>query len=103
MAGQSWSINIVPSGGSVALNPDVWGVQPGSPLQAQVGDIVSWNNQTDDAHQISVSGETLNVGPWRSTTGYVIQNPQKNKPPYTITYTCSAGAGSVKGTINVIA
>src|SRR5690242_7818231 len=103
MAGQSWSINIVPSDGSVELNPDVWEAEPGSPLQAQVGDLVSWNNQTDDAHQISVSGETLDVNPWSSTDGYLIQNPNKRPIPFTITYTCSTGSTDVTGAIDVIA
>ena len=35
MAGQSWSINIVPSDTGVSFNPDVYGCAPGAPLQAQ--------------------------------------------------------------------
>ena len=102
MAGQSWSINIVPSGGSISLNPDVFGAAPGSPLQAQVGDLVSWNNQTNDDQRIVVSGETLDAAPWKSTTAYQIQNPNKTPTPYTINYTCSNKQGTQTGLINVL-
>lgn len=102
MAGQSWSINIVPSGNGVSLDPDVFGAQPGTPLQAQVGDLVSWNNQTNDSHRITVSGETLDAAAWKSTTAYTIQNPAKTPTPYTITYTCSTAQGDQDGQINVL-
>ena len=84
MAGQSWSINIVPSGSGLQFNPDVYGCDPGSPLQAQKGDLVSWNNQTNDKHQIIVGTETFDVDPWSSTTAYQVQTAA----PATITYTC---------------
>jgi hypothetical protein len=103
MAGQSWCINIVPAGDGVSLNPDVWEVKPGAALQAQVGDLVNWNNQTDEPRQISVSGETLDAKAWDSTNAYQIQNPDKKKFPYTITYTCSTAQGSQSGDITVIA
>jgi plastocyanin len=97
-------VNIVPSGSTIALNPDVYGVPAGSPLQAQVGDLVSWNNQTEVDEQIVVSGETLDVRPWSSTTAYQIQNPTNQPRPYTITYTCTPKQGTaVNGTINVTA
>jgi hypothetical protein len=48
-----WSIKIVPtgSGTGAAFQPDVPGSNPGDPLSAQQGDLVSWNNTTDQAHQ----------------------------------------------------
>lgn len=103
MAGQSWSIDIVPSGDGVSLNPDVFGALPGSPLQAAVGDLVSWNNQTDDDRQIIVSGETLEAKAWQSTSAYQIQNPSGTKIPYPIDYTCSTKQGDQAGLIDVIA
>jgi hypothetical protein len=102
MAGQSWSIDIVPSGNSVSLNPDIFGTQPGSPLQAQVGDLVSWNNQTDNTQTVLVSGEKLVAATFKSTTGYQIQNPNKTPTPYQINYTVSGNQGVVNGLINVL-
>src|SRR5436190_17227876 len=46
MSGQNWSIMIT-TGGFVV---DAFG-QSGSALQAQNGDVVSWNNQTNQQHQ----------------------------------------------------
>jgi len=99
MAGQSWSINIVSSASGVAFNPDVFGVAPGSPLQAQKGDLVCWNNQTDNPHQLVVgsgdTAETFDVTPWSSTNAYLIQTAA----PATITYSCD---GSETGNIEVV-
>ena len=50
MAGQSWSIMI--TGSPASFDPDVYRTDPGQPLKAQIGDLVSWNNQTGEAHQI---------------------------------------------------
>ncbi|MGH9139815.1 MAG: hypothetical protein ACRD3J_03420 [Thermoanaerobaculia bacterium] len=102
MAGQSWSIDIVPSGNTISLNPDVFGAQPGTPLQAQVGDLVSWNNQTDNTQTVSVSGETLVAATFKSTTAYQIQNPNKNLKTYTITYTVTGKQGTQNGLITVL-
>lgn len=97
MAGQSWSINIVPSkSGGVAFNPDVFGTEPGSALQAQNGDLVCWNNQTDNPHQIVIGTETFEVEPWSSTTAFEIQNATA---PATISYTCD---GNAAGDIEVV-
>ena len=95
MAGQSWSINIVPSDTGVSFNPDVYGCAPGAPLQAQKGDLVCWNNQTDDKHQIVVETETFDVKPWSSTNAFQIQTAA----PATITYSCD---GSATGDIEVV-
>ncbi len=84
MAGQNWSINIVPSEKGVQFDPDVYGYAPGSPLKAQKGDLVSWNNQTDNKHQIVIGTETLDCDPWSSTTAYQVQTAA----PAKITYTC---------------
>lgn len=53
---QNWSIKI--EGAPAKFNPDVYGAEPGSPLQAQSGDLVSWNNQTADPHEIWVNDTT---------------------------------------------
>lgn len=75
---QVWSIMI---NGNVPakFNPDVFGTGPGEPLKAQLGDLVSWNNQTGDAHQIAVlkadgtvSFTTEKIASFKSSTpGYV--------------------------------
>jgi plastocyanin len=55
MAGQNWSITI--TGCPASFDPDVYGTEPGQPLEAQLGDLVSWNNQTDEPHQIWLTDE----------------------------------------------
>src|SRR5258708_16451780 len=98
MAGQSWPINIVPASGGVQFNPDVFGVAPGSPLQAQTGDLVSWNNQTDNDHTIVVNvtpAQTFTAKSWSSTDAYLITNAASTA----VTYTCD---GSHTGTIKVV-
>jgi hypothetical protein len=50
-----WSIKIVPAtpapaGAAAAFVPDLKGAKPGQPLVAQVDDLVTWNNTTNDAH-----------------------------------------------------
>ena len=47
-----WSIKIVPAENPTtdvpaAFVPDLSGAQPGTPLTAQVDDIVTWNNTTN--------------------------------------------------------
>jgi plastocyanin len=104
MAGQSWSVVINSSGNSVVFDPDIYGVPPGSPLQAAVGDLVCWDNQTDAAHTLTVSGETLEAGAWKSTNAFQIQNPDNTPIPFTITYTCTVpDQPDATGQIEVIA
>jgi hypothetical protein len=43
-----WSIRI--EGKPAVFTPDIDGVKPGTPLKVVQGDLVSWNNQTDDPH-----------------------------------------------------
>jgi hypothetical protein len=50
-----WSIKIVPAEPPTtdvpaAFVPDLSGAQPGAPLTAQVDDIVTWNNTTNEDH-----------------------------------------------------
>jgi hypothetical protein len=64
MSGQNWSITI--TGGSMntpaSFVPDVYTEgPPQTALQAQNGDIVSWNNQTQLPHQ-----------PWQTDSSYKI-------------------------------
>jgi|SRR6185295_9839801 len=43
-----WSIKI--EGKPAVFTPDIDGVKPGTPLQVVQGDLVSWNNESDDPH-----------------------------------------------------
>ena len=117
MAGQTWSITI--TGGSETMParfvPDVY--TEGSPqtaLQAQNGDIISWNNQTNLAHQ-----------PWQTDASYVIGSgpntqlsdavspfrssvpgfcPDQTDTPSTICYACKTHPNLAEhGQIDVVA
>ena len=49
-----FSIKIVPAGkGVAAFQPDLPGSRPGDPLYAAPSSLVSWDNQTPDAHQVA--------------------------------------------------
>jgi plastocyanin len=46
-----WSIKIVKlANQTVAFQPDVPGAQPNQPLGVNVGDNITWNNRTNEAH-----------------------------------------------------
>ena len=45
-----WSIKITNVGGTPAFVPDLIGAKPGLALVAQVDDLVTWNNTTDQPH-----------------------------------------------------
>ena len=47
----SWSVHIVSVAGGAAFQPWVPNSNPGDPTKAQVGDIVTWGNDTNDIHQ----------------------------------------------------
>jgi hypothetical protein len=43
-----WSIKI--EGKPAVFTPDIDNIKPGTPLKVVQGDLVSWNNETDDPH-----------------------------------------------------
>lgn len=105
MAAQTWSIMIVPapSGGGVVFTPDVFGANPGDSLKAQNSDLVSWNNQTNDEHQLSRSDTQASlcdpIAGWESSTpAYLITDTA----PATIKYFCLKHPNE-QGVIDVIA
>ena len=66
MAGNSWSIKIV-KGNPCTFEPDVY-CPPGTPkptvLTAETNDLISWDNQTSQAHQIcsgDMPGSSLGI------------------------------------------
>lgn len=70
--GFDWSIKIEGAPG-VAAKFVPQGGQAGDPLNAKVGDIVSWGNNTQETHQ-----------PWPTDSNYVLQpdppNPKLSDP-----------------------
>lgn len=121
MAGESWSVTIQTS--SPYFVPDVFtppGSKPQTALQAQLGDLISWNNQTSEPHQLVLCDQNFNptktilgdAGPWTSSSpGYVPQQsdlrpevPADQTPsfPATIYYSC-ANHPDERGTIEVVA
>jgi hypothetical protein len=90
MAGESWSITIVPGATGATFVPDVY-TPPGKTasigLQAQVGDLVSWNNQTSQEHEI-----------WQTGGGQLtrqIDPGSSSQPGYIVALTGTATTGSI--------
>jgi len=110
MSGQTWSITI--SGNPPAtFTPDVYSESPNPPtaLQAQNGDVISWNNTTSDEHQLvetdqggTTTGTQITnvIEPGTSSTpGFV---PDVDNPPATIYYKCTMHANEL-GSIDIVA
>ncbi len=106
-SGQSWSVTI--NGQPATFDPDVFGTDPGNPLKAQIGDLVCWNNQTAQEHQLAVtdsSGKTTFttevIKPGGSSfPGYVATNTDSNAG--TIAYHCVVtGHEDEQGQITVV-
>ncbi|HUP61289.1 MAG TPA: hypothetical protein VNA69_12800 [Thermoanaerobaculia bacterium] len=105
MAGQTWTIMI--KGSPASFDPDHFGYAPGEPLRAQIGDLVSWNNQTSDVHQIAVkksdgstSFTTKEIEGFKSSSpGYITASGDNNAG--TINYTCLKHTGE-NGKITVV-
>jgi plastocyanin len=118
MANQNWSITIV-AGSPCTFVPDVYTEDGSTPtsLQAQLGDLVSWNNQTHLEHEIWLADENYNpvsaitdrISVYGSSTGYVPQqqdvSPATTTPPppdQTIYYICNDHQDE-HGTITIVA
>lgn len=93
-----WSIKIVekPDGKTVFI-PDLKGAKPGDPLKVWIDDLVSWNNTTDTAHQITASNGTDTFMTYNIPAGqpseplYDVAQPSGNDPPetWTVNYSCT--------------
>ena len=90
-----WSIKI--QGKPAVFTPDIDGTPPGQPLKVVEGDLVSWNNTTDDPHYPVPDDATLGqfmtkaIDPHSSSTAYnIVSKAQTDptKPPTTISYHC---------------
>jgi plastocyanin len=78
-SGQGWSVII--NGKPAAFDPDVFGTDPGQPLKAQIGDLVCWNNQTAQDHQLAVTDGTGKI----TFTTEVIKAGASSFPGYVTT------------------
>jgi hypothetical protein len=108
MSGQNWSITFTSNG----LQVDAYG-QSGPNLQCQNGDIISWNNQTNETHQPAQTNQQHSdtgpalcdlIEPFKSSSpGYVPDTEQD--PPQTIYYYCSVHPRRAQeyGHLNVVA
>ncbi len=98
-AGQGWSVII--QGDPMSFDPDVYGTDPGAPLKAQVGDMVCWNNQTEEPHQIAVADKDGTT----SFTTELIESRKSSQPGYVAQATdlidvqINIETGAVTGTI----
>jgi hypothetical protein len=89
-----WSIKI--EGKPAVFTPDIenLGLKPGTPLQVVQGDLVSWNNETDDPHFLVPNDPqfsafmTAPLTPGNPSRAYNIVAPSGT----TISYHCSLHA-----------
>lgn len=104
---QTWPVTI--NGKNPAsFDPDVFGTNPGEPLKAQMGDLVCWNNQTADQHQIQVRKKdgsaiftTKMLEKFKSSSpGYCLQKGDDENTG-TIKYYCTQHANE-SGEITVV-
>lgn len=96
---QTWSIKIVQVGDGVRFDPDVFGIEPGQPLKAQEGDLVSWNNRTD--RTVVVAVQKAGTHETSFATGF-IQSSMSSSPGYVIQKTdidTTSAAEGVKGVV----
>ena len=90
-----WSIKI--QGKPAVFTPDIDGTPSGQPLKVVQGDLVSWNNMTNDPHWIVPDDSSLgqfmtkqidprSSSPWYNIVSQAQTDP--TKPPTTISYHC---------------
>jgi len=107
MAGQSWSIMIIAGSPTASFIPDVYtppNKTASTALQAQVGDLVSWANKTEQEHEIWETGGgklTDTIPPHQPSTPGTIVALSGGATTGTLDYYCSIHP-TEKGTINVV-
>jgi hypothetical protein len=91
-----WSIKIVPAAEPTkdvpaVFVPDLIGAQPGTPLEAQVDDIVTWNNTTNEDHRpwpVDYNGNPLPDDQVSSVYGNYLSNiihaGMSSRPSYNV-------------------
>lgn len=117
MATNQWDVRIVQDGSAAAFEPRLPGGTPGGQLLAQAGDVVTWNNATNDTHQpwpLDAYGVPVQPAtPPSATPGYMsdpIPPNSSSTPQYvlaadlpsgtTINYCCKLHPGE-RGSIKV--
>ena len=93
-----WNVNIVQTASGEAEFV-IDGGQPGQPLEATQGDLVSWYNKTDDPHQLWQTDEDYNplgqsglpglIKPGLSSDAYDCAQPLWGPASWTVYYYCS--------------
>jgi hypothetical protein len=79
-----WSIKI--EGKPAVFTPDIenLNLKPGTPLQVVQGDLVSWNNESDDPH-------------------FLVPDPVPNDPQFSAFMTAPLTPGNSSGAYNIVA
>jgi hypothetical protein len=75
-----WSVKIVPNAGGTgaAFQPNLPNAKPGDTLNAQIGDVVTWRNDTTEVHQPWPTQGNVPGGP--PFTGPLPQNQTLSAP-----------------------
>jgi plastocyanin len=109
-----WNVNIVQTASGEAEFV-IDGGQPGQPLEATQGDLVSWYNKTDGSHQLWQTDEDYNplgesglpglIKPGLSSDAYDVAQPLWGPSSWTVYYYCSLHPDNPKerGSIQVTA
>lgn len=108
-----WSIKIVEIDGVASFVTDFPDSQQGDPLQAMQGDLVSWNNTTENVHQPWETDSNYNpktsstlsniIAPGQSSNWYNCSQPTTKPRIWTVYYYCSQHPSNQqeRGTIEV--
>lgn len=109
-----WNVNIEQTASGEAEFV-IDGGQPGQPLEATQGDLVSWYNKTDDSHQLWQTDENYNplgqsglpglIKPGLSSDAYDVAQPLWGPSNWTVYYYCSLHPDNPKerGSVEVTA
>jgi hypothetical protein len=94
-----WLVNIVIGKSGAAFIVGLPGAKQGQPLQADQDDLVTWNNQTNDQHQLWETDSNYNpvsqsslpglVKPGMSSDTYDCAQPSWQPASWTVYYYCS--------------
>lgn len=111
-----WSVKIViTKSGETEFIPDFPNAQQGQPLEAEQSDLVSWNNETNDAHQpwetypdytpTSTSNLMGSVPAGQPSDNYSCEQPPGSPNNWTLYYCCATHPNNPleRGSITVTA
>jgi hypothetical protein len=111
-----WLVNIVISkSGQAQFVVGLPGAKQGQPLQADQDDLVTWNNETNDQHQLWETDQNYNplgqsslpglVKPGMSSDNYDCAQPDWQPASWTVYYYCSLHPHNLleRGSLQVVA